>query len=285
MLDSNSSVKEAVITPPARKMLVRKRKVKAACMQKEQEAAASAVVVNSGQTSGQTDTQPAALPSMVPLSQQGLSAFSSSVENQALVPPPPTLPPLPPPPSHLMMEQGYSMVSSAHPLLSQPSASQPPSSSAPETPVTPLALHPFPHLSHPPIDYSHIPGLSTLNHFSSMPPPSSLPPLSSALLPPGSLQLSVSNSVAVSSASSENGRPDLYSAGSLEGNLQPQVTSTAGVLHSTASGVTPGPSHTPGGLQQGDGYTTSPFSFIQNFLMPSVGVANLLDLAHASGAK
>ncbi|KAL8616680.1 hypothetical protein ACOMHN_031662 [Nucella lapillus] len=194
VLDLNQSVKQALSTPPAKKMLVKSRKVKADCMQKEQEAAAAAVVVGGeedvgGGEGGEGD----------PSGRRGRGRRGE--------------------PSSL----------------------------------------PFPHLSHhPSLDYSQLPNLSTV-----VPYPSTTN-IAAAATAAATTTTTATNPPATTTTSTNASRQDYYPGSSGGGG---------------GGGMEGGPQ------QSAAEYTTSPFSFIQNFLLPSVGVANLLDLAHASGAK
>lgn len=265
VLDSNQSVKQAISTPPAKKMLVKTRKVKADCMQKEQEAAAAAVVVGgeeeeeeSGGDGGRIEREgvqvlpQVGMVSLVAQDQQvGLgnvdsySAMSAAAAAAGGVAGQGNmihhLSHAPHPHPHLTMEQSYAMVSATlhhhHNLHHDPQQTLITTTAADSAPIVPHP-HPFSHLSHPALDYSQLPSLSTMVPYSTNVP--------------------TTNTTATTVADSPGQRQDYYSAGgaSMEGMQQ-----------------------------QAADYTTSPISFIQNFLLPSVGVANLLDLAHASGAK
>lgn len=271
VLDSNQSVKQAVSTPPAKKMLVKTRKVKADCMQKEQEAAAAAVVVGgeeaeeegAGDGGGMEREGVQVLPQVgmvslvAPDQQVGLgnvdaySAMSAAAAAAASAGGAAGqgnvlhhhLSHHPHPHPHLTMEQSYAMVSATlhhHNLHHDPQqALITTTAAADSTPIAPPHPHPFSHLTHPALDYSQLPSLSTMV--------------------PYSANIPTSNATATTVADTATAqRQDYYPAGG------------AGM---------------EGMQQQAADYTTSPISFIQNFLLPSVGVANLLDLAHASGAK
>ncbi|KAK7116704.1 uncharacterized protein [Littorina saxatilis] len=265
VLDLNQSVKQAVTAPPAKKMLVKTRKVKADCMQKEQEAAAAAVVVGGEEGEGgdgggrmeregvqvlpqvgmggmASQDQQVGLEGVDSYSSMAAAASGGGVVGQANILHPLSHPPHP----HLTMEQSYAMVSATlhhhhhhHNLHHDPQQTLIAATTGAEPAPIPSHPHPFPHLSHPAIDYSQLPSLSTMVPYSANIPTSN------------------ASTTTVTDVSAQ--RQDYY---------QP---AGAGGMEATH--------------QQAAEYTTSPFSFIQNFLLPSVGVANLLDLAHASGAK
>ena len=287
VLDSNQTVKQAVSTPPAKKMLLKSRKVKADCMQEEQEAAAAAVVVVGGEEEeggrrggggggggdnggvggggekagvvGQSQNQGVGL--------QNIASFSPAMSAAAggVVAPAGMLHPFPHPHPHphLTMEQSYAMVSATlhhhhhhhHHNLHHHDTQQAIVAAAATADPTTITPHPFPHLPHPSLDYSQLPALSTVV--------------------PYSAGISTSNAATTTVADTAQ-RQDYFSAGGSSG-------SGGGAGGSGGGGGGGGGLE---GMQQSSGdYTTSPFSFIQNFLLPPVGVANLLDLTHASGAK
>lgn len=269
VLDHYQSVKQPVSTRPAKKMIVKTRKVKADCMQKEQEAAAAAVVVvvggdddggsggveggdGSGRAMERDDVQvmpQVGLPLSDPEQQQqqvglqGVDTFTtmSAAASGGMVQPN-VLHSLSHVPHHLTMEQSYAMVSATlhhhhhHHDPQQPLAGT--SGTDPAVTSHPHS-HPFPHLSHPALDYGQLQGLTTMVPYSS--------------------NITLTNSTTPTTMTDNNVQ------------RQPEYYGTGG--------------STLEGLQQSTGDYTSQFSFIQNFLLPSVGVANLLDLAHASSAK
>lgn len=266
VLDQYESVKQPVSTRPAKKMIVKNRKVKADCMQKEQEAAAAAVVVVvggdeesggvEGGDGGGLEREEVQVMSQVgmPLTEpgqeqaqhpglQGVDAFTamSAAAGGSGGMVQPVLHSLSHGPHHLTMEQSYAMVSATlhhHHHHHDPQQALVATATGADPTITP---HPasFPHLPHPALDYGQLQGLTTMVPYSS--------------------NITLTNATPTTMADTNVQRqPEYYGAGG--GGME-------------------------GALQQPAGDYTSPFSFIQNFLLPPVGVANLLDLAHASGAK
>nr|KAG5709954.1 hypothetical protein BaRGS_029996 [Batillaria attramentaria] len=265
VLDQYQSVKQPISTRPAKKMIVKTRKVKADCMQKEQEAAAAAVVVvvggdddsgggvegGDGGSRGMERDDVQVMPQVgMPLtatgqdqqqvSLQGVDTFTamSAAASGGMVQPN-VLHSLSHMPHHLTMEQSYAMVSATlhHHHHHEPQQALVATATGADPAITPHP-HPFPHLSHPALDYGQLQGLTTMV--------------------PYSTNITLTNTAPTTMAdSSAQRQPEYYGAGG--GGME--------------------------GLQQTTGDYTSPFSFIQNFLLPSVGVANLLDLAHASSTK
>lgn len=261
VLDSDQSIKQPVSTPPAKKMLVKSRKVKADCLQEEQKAAAAAVVVggeeeeqrvDSGVDVGVMDNDGMHLLSQVAMSMpahdlqqqavslDGVEAYPglSSTSNSSGVGQPHDAVhhPLSHPHPHLAMDPHYTM----HPHHHDPQQTLVATNSRAEP------SHPLSHLPHHTLEYNQLQTLPAMVPYTSA---------------------NTSSAAAGMVDASVQRQHNFYVPGSdgagtgMEGLQQQQQQ------------------------QQTSGDYTSTFSFIQNFLLPSVGVANLMDLAHASGAK
>lgn len=270
VLDSKQSVKQPICSPPAKKMIVKSRKVKADCLKEEQEAAAAAVVVvaggdndernemvvSSGQNDGLMGNSGMEILSQVamslhdPSSQQQLAmgsvggyasmaaaavrravGQSQNISHHTM--------PHPLPHAHLAMDSNYPMVTAT---LHHQHETQLVSSTL-NTDATHIPAIPHQHLaSHHALDYSQLQGLPTM-----------VPYTTSA-----ATTTNVSTTTTIVDATIQ--RHDYYGPGNtgMDGLQQP---------------VTVG------------GDYSNPYSMIQNFLLPSVGVSSLLDLAHASGSK